>query len=366
MRSWWALTILNAYVKYRIQGDFLNPDPALAIDIFNPTYGIDPAFFTNALATTVLPGENFSVFKDEFYGVYFQDHITLWDKLHIIGGGRYDWAEVGRGNSGSFDEADANLPAATRDDEEFSPRVGVLYQAWPWLGVYGSWSQSFSANNGVSATGETLEPQTGEQWETGLKTELFNKALSATLAFYHLTKENILTADLSTPDPNDNAPIGESRSQGIELDVLGAITDELSVIGSYAYTDAEITKDNFGLEGNRVANVPFHSGSAFLTYEFKEFDALRGLSLGFGVFAVGDREGDDDNTFLLPGYARLDAFAAYRRQVGPTRVTAQLNIRNITDKEYFESTDPFSNLNPRLGIFPGAPLTAIGTLRVEF
>ncbi len=34
--------------------------------------------------------------------------------------------------------------------------------------------------------------------------------------------------------------------------------------------------------------------------------------------------------------------------------------------EYFESTDPFSNLNPRLGISPGAPLTAIGTLRVEF
>lgn len=159
---------------------------------------------------------------------------------------------------------------------------------------------------------------------------------------------------------------------------MGAITDELSVIASYAYTDAEITKDNSGvavtftgfipsrLEGNRVGNVPFHSGSAFLTYEFKRFDALRGLSLGFGVFAVGDREGDNDNTFILPGYARLDAFAAYRRQVGPTRMTAQLNIRNITDKEYFESTDPFLNIHPRLSIFPGAPLTAIGTLRVEF
>lgn len=229
-----------------------------------------------------------------------------------------------------------------------------------------NWSQSFGANNGVSATGELLQPETGEQWETGLKTELFDKALSATLASYHLTKASTLTADLSTPDPNDSAAVGEIRSLSIELDVLGAITDDLSVIGSYAHTYAEITKDNFGLEGNRDSNVPFHSGSAFLTYAFKKFDALRGLSLGFGVFAVGGREGDDDNTFMLPGYARLDAFVAYRRQVGPTQVTAQLNIRNITDKEYFESTDPFSNVNPRLSIFPGAPLTAIGTLRVEF
>jgi len=149
--------------------------------------------------------------------------------------------------------------------------VGVLYQAWPWLGVYGSWSQSFGANNGVSATGELLQPETGEQGETGLKTELFDKALSATLASYHLTKANTLTADLSTPDPNDSAAVGEIRSLSIELDVLGAITDELSVIGSYAHTDAEITKDNFGLEGNRDSNVPFHSGSAFLTYAFKKF-----------------------------------------------------------------------------------------------
>ncbi len=65
-------------------------------------------------------------------------------------------------------------------------------------------------------------------------------------------------------------------------------------------------------------------------------------------------------------FRKIDAFVAYRREVGPTRVTAQLNIRNITDKEYFESTVPFSNLNLRLSLSPGAPLTAIGTLRVEF
>lgn len=63
---------------------------------------------------------------------------------------------------------------------------------------------------------------------------------------------------------------------------------------------------------------------------------------------------------------RLDAFAAYSLNVGPSRVTAQLNIENLADKDYFEGTDVYFNSGGRLGIFPGAPLTVIGSLRVEF
>lgn len=339
-------------------------DPEISIDIFNPTYGrVDPSKFTRVItdpeSTFFGPG------KTEQYGVYFQDHITLFEKLHILGGGRYDWATVAFGTSESLD-GPSDIDQNENEDEQFSPRVGILYHPWAWIGVYGSWSNSFGTNNGRTASGGTLPPEIGEQWETGIKTELFDRKLSATLAFYHLTKENPLTDDFSTPDPFDSIPIGESRSQGIELDVLGQITDELGIIGSYAYTDTEVTKDNSGLQGNELENVPLHSGSAFLTYEFKNYDSLQGLRLGFGVFAAGDRQGNPQNNFILPGYVRLDAFAGYRRNVGPTRVTAQMNIENLTDKEYFEGTDVFFNSGPRLGIFPGAPLTVIGSLRVEF
>lgn len=299
--------------------------------------------------------------------MYFQDHITFFDKLHILGGGRYDWAD----NEGTFSEeslanAKASAPARN-EDEEFSPRVGILYQPWPWIGVYGSWSNSFGANNGRTASGDLVPPETGVQWETGVKTQLFDGALSATLVFYHLTKENVLTEDLSTPDDlTDVIPIGESRSQGIEVDVLGQITDEIGIIGSYAYTDADVTKDNSGFEGTKLPNVPLHSGSAFLTYDFKYYQALKGLRLGFGAFAVGGRQGDAENTFILPGYVRLDAFAGYSLNVGPSRLTAQLNIENLADKDYVEGTDVYFNSGGRLGIFPGAPFTVIGTLRVEF
>ncbi|WP_225587267.1 TonB-dependent siderophore receptor [Methylomonas fluvii] len=355
---------LRSTGSYLTRGNFVNPINGLGIDIYNPVYGIDPSFYDTALATPFPAGLNHSYMRDEWYGVYFQDHITLWDSVHLIGGGRYDWATTGRGRDATFSAAEAVLPE--RNDEGFSPRVGVLYQPVSWMSIYGNWTTSFGANNGVTATGSTIAPEIGEQYEAGLKTELFDRRLTTTLAYYHLAKENIMTRDLNSPDPSARAAIGQARSQGIELDMIGQITDGLSLIGNYAYTDARITKDYSGLQGNKMNNVPEHSGSMWLKYEIQNYEQLKGWSAGLGMFASGQRQGDDANTFALPGYARLDAFAAYRHDFKDTRLTAQLNIRNLLDKTYYESTDPFQNAPPRVGIYPGAPLTAIGSIRLEF
>ncbi|HRN81821.1 TonB-dependent siderophore receptor [Nitrosomonas europaea] len=354
--------------EYHSRGDWINPNPALAIDIFNPgpSYGIPRSLYDSTLATSVTAPLHYSVAKTEWYGVYFQDRITLWDKLHILGGGRYDWAENGRGRGSSFNAAENVLPSTIRKDSGFSPRVGILYQPWSWLSVYGNWTTSFGANNGISAAGTSFDPQIGEQFEVGIKSALFQEKLITTLTFYNLTKDNLLTPDLSTPDPLDRIAVGRQRSKGIELDISGQITHELSLIGSYAYTDAKVVRDNSGLQGNLMPLAPKHAGSVWLRYDVKKFAPLNGLSFGLGVFAAGKREGDVQNTFQLPGYARLDAFAAYRMKLGPTRLTAQINARNILDKRYYESTDPDSNVAPRLGVYPGAPLTILGSLRLEY
>ncbi|MCK9609256.1 MAG: TonB-dependent receptor [Methylomonas sp.] len=360
-----GLDYLRAVGTYEFYGDYQNPVPGLEIDIYNPVYGIDPSYYANALATPSDGGANNYLFRDDWYGVYFQDHITLWDKVHILGGGRYDWARTGLGIGNSSSAADAALPS--RRDEGFSPRVGLLYQPWTWVSVYGNWTTSFGANNGVTSAGTTINPEIGEQFEAGLKTEFFDQRLTTTLAYYHLTKENLMTRDFNSPDPFASAAIGKARSQGIELDMTGQITDELSIVGNYAFTDARITKDFSGLQGNRLNNVPEHSGSLWLKYDIRHYEPLNGWQFGVGVFAVGQRQGDNDNTFVLPGYARLDAFTAYHYPIGGGKqLTVQFNIRNLLDKTYYESTDPFQNAPPRVGIYPGAPLTAMGSIRLEF
>jgi iron complex outermembrane recepter protein len=357
----------RAFQKYGNKGFYLPSDQSLQINVYNPGpyYGLPQSVFDAALSTSQTPATDRNMFFTEWEGVYFQDQITLWDKLHILGGGRYDWATTARGQGPTYSAADAQVDKVARNDEAFSPRVGILYQPIKELSLYGNWATSFGANNGIASTGKSYPPQIGEQFEAGIKTSLFNNRLLANLAYYHLVKDNILVPDFRTSDPSDSVSTNQ-RSQGIELDITGQITDSLSVIGSYAYTDARITKDISGLQGNRTGLVPEHAGSLWLKYDFSGHKALNGLSLGLGTVAAGQREGDNANSFELPGYVRLDAFAAYKWNIKKTRVTAQFNIRNLLDHQYYESTDPGTNAAPPLGIYPGAPLTAIGSLRVEF
>ncbi|MDR4471612.1 MAG: hypothetical protein MRJ92_02820 [Nitrospira sp.] len=46
----------------------------------------------------------FNVFQEHWYGLYIQDQVTvLIGTASLAGNGRYDWAEVGRGQGATFD-----------------------------------------------------------------------------------------------------------------------------------------------------------------------------------------------------------------------------------------------------------------------
>lgn len=322
-----------------------------SVDIYNPVFpNLDLAAIRNQ------PTNDNFISENSWYGIYFQDQITLWNKLHILGGGRYDITTSGTGFSENS-IAEAKSGFSDIETNRFNPRVGILYQPWQWLSLYGNYVESIgAANNGRSRTGTPFDPEIAEQFEAGFKTELFDKRLTSTIAFFHLTKHNVLT-----PNPNDptfSVAIGEARSQGIEVDVSGQITNELSLIGTYAWTDTRITKDNSGNQGNRLPNAPLHSGSLWLKYDFQQA-FLKGFSFGAGVFAADKRFGDNLNSFYDDAYARVDVMAAYKFNIGSTRLTTQLNINNVTDTEYFTLRRKGQNL-------PAEPLTVMGSLRLEY
>ena len=188
--------------------------------------------------------------------------------------------------------------------------------------------------------------------------------MSSTLAYYHIDKRNIRTADISTLNQFDQIATGKARSQGIEWDMKGQLTDNLSLIATYALTDARILKSNNGDAGNRLPNVPENSGSLWAKYDF-DGTPLEGFSLGSGIYLASQRQGDNANTVQLPGYGRWDAMAAYRFKVGKTHLTTQLNVYNLLDKQYYKVTDVMDG-NPRQRVIPAEPLTLIGSVRLEF
>jgi iron complex outermembrane receptor protein len=153
---------------------------------------------------------------------------------------------------------------------------------------------------------------------------------------------------------------GEARSRGLEFDLSGELTRTFSLIASYAYTDARFTQDDSGLQGHRIANVPRHSGSLWAKAQL----VPERLSAGVGAFVRSQREGDNENTFQMPGYATLDAFAAWTSRVGSTRMVAQLNVSNLLNKRYFINSNVY-DASPRFGVMPGQPRTLIGSVRFE-
>ncbi|AEG01112.1 TonB-dependent siderophore receptor [Methylomonas methanica] len=319
------------------------------IDIFNPVYNI----FSQAAIDAIPLDFNF-LRKEERFGVYFQDQITLFDKLHILGGGRYDWVNYGTGSSSkSFEIAKANY--RDQDDQKFSPRVGVLYQPWQWLSLFSSYTESLgSANSGYSFNGENFKPQSGEQWEAGFKTEFFDKRFSSTVSFYDLTKANTTTND---PDhPGFKITAGKVRSRGIEVDVKGQVTEKLNLVTTYAFTDIRYTVANASLLGQRPINVPEHQATLWSTYQFTER-----FKAGLGGVLVGKRLGDNNTPVDLPGYVTMDMMAAYTIPVGKTRLTTQVNIHNLLDKGYYTGAGYGRN-----SINTGNPLSVMGSLRLQF
>ncbi|MBY6241991.1 TonB-dependent siderophore receptor [Methylosinus sp. Sm6] len=358
---------------------------APSIDIYNPVYGISPATYWAAKVGVGYKGHSSELRQQK--GFYVQDHVKfLDDKAHLLLGARYDVAEVTRGAVDSFGgDYSASVAAATaaryrattRVDTAWSPRAGLVYDVLPQASVYGSYSQSFGANNGFDVNGANLGPQRGYQWEVGAKAEPLD-GLTATLALFQITRSGIPTRDYSSPDPTAQKLAGLQRSRGVELDVVGRVSDRWTVIANYAYLDAKVIADApknpldpFGYAGtsglylNHLDNAPRHSGKIFLTYDFGEGGL--GLRVGGGVTAATHAWGDKQNTFLIPGWARLDAFASYTTLYEGHKVTAQINLRNITNTRYYASVDNlFNYYNPPLSAIPAPPFTAIGSLRFEW
>lgn len=329
------LLIGTEYERYAKNEAVLRTPATSAIDIFEPVYG------QPRLPFSVGPGGRSTERHELVYSrsLNLQDQMRFSEKLFGVIGARYD----------HYEHRLDNEVAGTRVEqthEKITPRIGALYQFTPEVAVFANASQSFKPNTGAPrpGTGTSFDPEEGVGYEAGFKFDLLDSRLGMTIAAFHLTKENVLTAD--PLDSTYQIAAGEVRSRGIDLQLTGQLTDEVRVIGAYAYVDAEVTEDNTLARGSRLLNVPKHSGSLLGVYEFLD-GSLRGLELGGGINYVGNRSGNvADSGFELPGYTTVDLLARYK---ATQDLTVGVNLNNAFDRTYYERS--YSNL----WVMPGEP-----------
>ncbi|WP_442944374.1 TonB-dependent siderophore receptor [Nostoc sp.] len=312
---------------------------AAPINLFNPVYGqpIGDVIFRFDLAGST-----------DTLGIYVQDQVTLFDNLKLLLGVRFD----------TFRSTSEDRIANTEEelsDSAFSPRVGIVYQPFEPISLYASYSRAFNPVTGVTSfEGDAFQPERATQYEVGIKADLSDR-LSATLAFYDITRSNVVTADPVPDRDGFSVQTGEQRSRGIEFNIGGEILPGWNLIAGYAYTDAQITQDNELPVGNLLRNTPRNSFNLWTSYEFQR-GPLQGFGAGVGFFFVGERQGDLPNTFELPSYFLTDAAIFYKRD----RFRASLNFRNLFDVNYYDSA------NNRVSVNPGDPFTVQGTISWKF
>ena len=295
----------------------------------NPVYGREVE------GTTVSPADSAQTDLLRSDSVFLQDSIHLTDKWILVGGARFQAYDQYAGKGVPFQ---ANTDS---NGQKWVPRAGLVYRYTDALSFYGSYTESFKPNSTIaplSGSSTVLDgsiaPEEAKSWEVGAKLDMPGR-VTGNIALFDIKKRNVLVANSEGPVTIYSAA-GEVRSRGLELDLSGQLSDRWSMIGSYAYTDAEVTEDPT-YKGKKLQNVAKNSGSLSAVYDFGTIAGGDQLRVGAGARYVGERAGNAVNDFDLPSYTVADAFATYDTRVEGQRVKFQLNVKNLFDRTYYTS-----------------------------
>src|SRR5450830_212764 len=295
---------------------------------------VDPVYGNDVQGTTVSAKDSAQTDLLRSDSLFLQDAIHLTDQWILVGGARYQMYDQYAGKGVPFK---ANTDG---NGQKWVPRAGLVYRYTDELSFYGSYTESFKPNSTIAPLDDgsvlrgDLQPEESKAWELGTKLDIPGR-ITASAALFDITKRNVLVSDSSSGETVYSVA-GEVRSRGLELDASGQLSDRWSLIGSYAYTDAEVTKDP-ALQGKRLQNVAKHTGSLSAVYDVGSLLGGDDLRVGAGARYVGQREGDAKNSFNLPGYTVADLFASYDTKIEGQKVKFQVNVKNLFDRTYYTS-----------------------------
>ncbi|MGP5284093.1 TonB-dependent siderophore receptor [Pseudomonas helleri] len=294
----------------------------------NPVYGNEVA------GTTVSAKDSNQTDLLRSDSLFAQDSIHLTDQWILVAGARFQKYDQLAGKAIPF------KASTDTNGVKWIPRAGLVYRYTDELSFYGSYTESFKPNSSIApldggvVLDSAIAPEQSKSWELGAKLDIPGR-ITGTVALYDIKKRNVLVSTTVGAD-TVYSTAGQVRSRGLELDVTGQLSDNWSLIGSYAYTDAEVTKDNT-YQGMRLQNVAKNSGSVSAVYDFGNIIGGDKLRVGAGARYVGERAGDALNDFDLPSYTVADAFATYDTRIEGQKVKFQFNVKNLFDRTYYTS-----------------------------
>jgi len=250
----------------------------------------------------------------EVTSFYIQDQIDVSDNLVILLGGRLDQFDI------TVDDLKAGT-SQSREDDEFSPRAGIIYKPMENVSWYVSYSESFLPRSGeqykkLTASSAALDPDVYESTEIGVNYDL-TPDVSLRVSYFD-SEQTIATRDES----GEGAEIVGLQVDGVELEVKGELSDQLYLSFGYSKLDGETSS------GGEPREIPDSTMSLWTTYQVND-------KFGYGLGITRQGESNISNNkpgLVLPDYTRVDFALFYDVS---DDLSIRLNVENINDELYF-------------------------------
>jgi iron complex outermembrane receptor protein len=293
-----------------------------------------------------------------YEGLYATDQIDLTPRWKLRAGGRQDWWQTTLGPQffvprRSLGNGQLIEPPNTysRNDTPFSWNVGTVYRVLPGVSTFFGVAHSNLVNFNSEATQNGVEaPESGLQYEAGVKVAALNDRVMITAAAFHVMRDNVFSLVSDIPVFNDQL------TQGGEGSVELALNRHWRVNANATGMHASLTDNpsNPAATGRRPQGVPNRIVNLWTNYDVpvgghETFTLSGGFSNRSSMFA------DLLNTNSIPAYTTADAVANIKTHGW----TGALGVHNLTDARYFTAANG-------AGGFVGDARSYFGKLAFEF
>jgi len=295
------------------------------------------------------------------FGVYAQDLVQVAPSWKILGGVRYD-SFSGDFQTNSYPTSRGIFTTPTSvtsthlSNSPWSYRGGVLYQPTPTQSYHVSYGTSFNTSADtyqyVTPANASTPPEKSRNIELGAKLDWLDGKLSTRGAIFRTEKYNERTTDNTDP-LNAASPYilsGKRHTAGVELDVVGRLTSQWEVYGSYTWVPVALIDQAGSAQqssvGQRIGLTPKQSAALWVSYQATgKFRVALGGHGATENRPLNGATGAASTTARVPGYMVFDAMAEYK--FSPD-LYAQVNINNLTNKAYGDQLYPaFTVLGPK-------------------
>lgn len=278
------------------------------------------------LAATNAP---LSLNKQYTYSAYFSDVLNLTDYLLIMASLCVDHF-VNKGNTNNLTQ----ITTGKYEQTAFSPKFGVVYQPVKnKVAVFANYMNGFKNVANVIQPDQSVsefKPQEANQWEGGVKLDLLNNKLNATISYYDIQVANSTRPDVARP--TYTIQDGTQESKGVEVEVIGNPFPGFNFVSNYGYNENKFKKAAANIIGKSAAGTPKHVGNIWVSYSVLKGNT-KGLGIGAGIMYVSDAYYNTTNTFILPSYTVVDATLFYNKP----RYRISFKANNLTDEKYWVS-----------------------------